>query len=170
MVNLKGVAYSQLRRVRLPTRWERQYAGYRRKYEVHPSFRFLGQGTLLYGAGRIRLGEGSYIGEWGHIQSYDGCLVEVGKNCAISHYFAAYTHNSEPDQDFSQKNLRIKTGDVRIGDYCWIGYRVYVNQGVTIGENSVVGAGSVVVCDVPAYSIAAGVPCRVLRKKTCAVG
>ena len=167
LVNLKGVASSQLSRFRLPTRRERQYAGYRRKYEIDSSFRFLGEGTLIYGAGKIKLGANSYVGEWGHIQSYDGCLVEIGKGCAISHYFAAYTHNDEPDQDFSQTPLRIKTGNVRIGDYCWLGYRVYVNQGVTIGENSVIGAGSVVVKDIPAYSIAAGVPCKVIRRKSC---
>lgn len=52
---------------------------------------------------------------------------------------------------------------VRIGDRVWLGGNVVVNPGVTIGENSVIGSGSVVTRDIPANVIAAGNPCRVLR-------
>lgn len=53
---------------------------------------------------------------------------------------------------------------VKIGDNVWIGGNVTICPGVTIGENSVIGAGSVVLRDVPANCIAAGNPCRVIRK------
>lgn len=53
---------------------------------------------------------------------------------------------------------------VTVEDNCWIGANVTICPGVTIGENSVIGAGSVVVHDVPANCVAAGNPCRVLRK------
>lgn len=52
---------------------------------------------------------------------------------------------------------------VRIGDNVWLGGNVTVLPGVTIGENSVIGAGSVVTHDIPANVVAAGTPCRVLR-------
>ena len=52
---------------------------------------------------------------------------------------------------------------VRIGNDCWLAAGVTVCPGVTIGDNCVIGAGSVVTRDVPANSLAAGVPCRVIR-------
>ena len=52
---------------------------------------------------------------------------------------------------------------VPIGNDCWFGANVVVCPGVTIGEGCVIGAGSVVTHDIPPRSVAAGVPCRVLR-------
>ena len=55
---------------------------------------------------------------------------------------------------------------VRIGNDCWFGANVTVCPGVTIGDGCVIGAGSVVTRDIPAGSLAAGVPCKVLRPIT----
>lgn len=52
---------------------------------------------------------------------------------------------------------------VRIGRNCWLGAGVIVLPGVTIGDNTVIGAGSVVTKDIPANVVAVGNPCRVLR-------
>ncbi|MCD8127208.1 MAG: sugar O-acetyltransferase, partial [Clostridiales bacterium] len=52
---------------------------------------------------------------------------------------------------------------VHIGRNCWLGAGVVVLPGVTIGDNTVVGAGSVVTKDLPAGVVAVGNPCRVLR-------
>ena len=53
---------------------------------------------------------------------------------------------------------------VRIGRNCWLGAGVVVLPGITIGDNSVIGAGSIVTKDIPANVIAVGNPCRVLRE------
>ena len=53
---------------------------------------------------------------------------------------------------------------VRIGRNCWLGAGVIVLPGITIGDNTVVGAGSVVTRDLPSGVVAAGNPCRVLRE------
>lgn len=53
---------------------------------------------------------------------------------------------------------------VHIGKNCWLGAGVLVMPGVTIGDNSVIGAGSVVTKDIPANSVAVGNPCKVLRE------
>lgn len=53
---------------------------------------------------------------------------------------------------------------VRIGRNCWLGAGVIVLPGVTIGDNTVIGAGSVVTKDIPANCVAVGNPCRVLRE------
>ena len=50
-----------------------------------------------------------------------------------------------------------------IGNNVWLGYGVKVMKGVTIGENSLIGAGSIVTKDIPANVVAAGVPCKVIR-------
>lgn len=53
---------------------------------------------------------------------------------------------------------------IHIGQNCWLGAGVIVLPGVTIGDHTVVGAGSVVTRDLPAHVVAAGAPCRVLRE------
>lgn len=66
------------------------------------------------------------------------------------------------------KETRVKgfeyAHEVEIGDFVWIGGGVTINPGVKIGENSIIGSGSVVTKDIPASVIAAGNPCRVIRK------
>ena len=52
---------------------------------------------------------------------------------------------------------------IRIGRNCWLGAGVIVVPGVTIGDDTVIGAGSVVTKDIPANVVAVGNPCRVLR-------
>lgn len=53
---------------------------------------------------------------------------------------------------------------INIGDNCWISANVVITGGVTIGEGCVIGAGSVVTKDIPANSLAAGNPCKVIRE------
>jgi chloramphenicol O-acetyltransferase type B len=54
-------------------------------------------------------------------------------------------------------------GQTKIGNDVWIGYRAMILSGVTIGDGAVIGAGSVVATDVPAYAIVAGNPAKVIR-------
>jgi len=63
-------------------------------------------------------------------------------------------------------NLReyMYAADVIIKDNCWLGAGSTICPGVTIGENSVIGAGSVVIKDIPANCVAAGNPCKVIRE------
>jgi maltose O-acetyltransferase len=134
---------------------------YRQVYDIHPSVLF-GQGTLLYGSGEIHMGEGSYTGRYCLIDAAESHKVTIGQHCAISHFVAIYTENRKASQDFS-KNTDLEQGDVTIGDYGWIGYGVFIKQGVTIGKNCVIGANSVVINDIPDYSIAAGAPAKVVK-------
>ena len=56
--------------------------------------------------------------------------------------------------------------ELEIGNDVWIGGNSVINPGVTIGDNVVIGSGSVVTKDIPSGVVAAGVPCRVIRKIT----
>ena len=55
---------------------------------------------------------------------------------------------------------------ITIGDNVWVGAGVHIMGGITIGKNSIIGAGSVVTTDIPENVIAAGVPCRIIREIT----
>ncbi len=65
--------------------------------------------------------------------------------------------------DPCRRNEVPPTRPIVIGDEVWLGARVIVLPGATIGSQSVIGAGSVVSGDVPPRSLAAGVPCKVIR-------
>jgi maltose O-acetyltransferase len=137
------------------------FKGYCKVYDIHPSVQ-LGDGTIFYGGGEITMGEGSYTGRYCLVDAAACCKVKIGSHCAISHFVAIYTENRKADQDFTE-NIEIEQGDVIIGDYCWIGYGAFIKQGVTIGRNCVIGAHSVVINDIPDYSIAVGAPAKVVK-------
>ena len=59
-----------------------------------------------------------------------------------------------------------KKGNVIIEDFVWIGANVFINPGVTIGKNSIVGANSVVVRDLPPNGIYGGVPAKLIKLKS----
>ena len=88
------------------------------------------------------------------------CLnrIEIGENVAISEGVTIW------DTDGHSAGNMVDTAPVRIEDNVWIGLNSTILKGVTIGKNSVIAAGSVVNRDIPAYSLAAGVPAVV--KKT----
>lgn len=74
----------------------------------------------------------------------------------------AHTYESKDIPIRSQKTI---SKDVHIKRGCWIGTKVTILSGVTIGEGSIIGAGAVVTKDIPPYSIAAGVPAKVIKKR-----
>lgn len=85
-----------------------------------------------------------------------GDRVKLGPNVQL--YTA--THPVDPDL---RRGGREMAYPIHVGDDAWLGGGVIVCPGVTIGERSVIGSGSVVTKDIPAGVVAAGNPCRVLR-------
>ena len=95
----------------------------------------------------------------------DVAKVIIGDNCQMAPGVAIYTagHPIHPDT----RNTAYEYGkEVRIGDNVWIGGNTVICPGITIGDNCVIGAGSVVTKDIPAWTVAAGNPCRVIRRIT----
>lgn len=86
--------------------------------------------------------------------------VQVAPNCA----FYPYNHGMSAGVAMKSQPLFSK-GGIRIDDDVWLGYGVIVLDGVHIGKGAVVGAGSVVTRDIPAGSIAAGVPAKVVKER-----
>ena len=90
-----------------------------------------------------------------HIYVGEGTMF--GPNCVIA------TAGHPIDAELRERQLQYNI-PVHIGRNCWLGAGVLVMPGVTIGDNTVIGAGSVVTKDIPANVVAVGNPCRVLRE------
>ena len=122
------------------------------------------------GDARVHIGAGTFLNLGVMVASLE--LVEIGDHCMLANgcYVTDSTHRFDdparpvPWQGFTSK------GPTRIGDNVWCGVNVVVTTGVTIGERCVIGANSVVTSDIPPFSVAAGVPARVLRTITYAAG
>ena len=93
----------------------------------------------------------------------DEAPVTIGDDCFIGPNVSIYTacHSTDPQERNSRKEW---AEPVRIGNSVWIGGSVTILPGVTIGDGVTIGAGSVVTKDIPDYVVAAGNPCRIIRK------
>ena len=91
--------------------------------------------------------------------------VTIGDNVFLAPRVSIFTAGHPIDKDVRNKQLEYGY-EVKIGNDCWICGNVVINPGVTIGDNVVIGSGSVVVKDIPSNSIACGNPCKVVRKIT----
>ena len=95
----------------------------------------------------------------------DVAKVTIGDNCQMAPNVAIYTAG-HPLHPVSRNSLYEYGISVTIGDNVWIGGNTVILPGVHIGSNTVIGAGSVVTKDIPDWVVAAGNPCRVIRKIT----
>lgn len=133
----------------------------------------IGAGTRLWAPSFLRIGVGVYIGKQVHIEA--NC--EIGDYCLLANRVSIIGRH---DHDFSAVGFPMRyapwIGSKRfpspylnekavIGSDVWLGYGVIVLTGVTVGRGTVVAAGSVVTKDIPPYSIAAGVPARVIGQR-----
>jgi maltose O-acetyltransferase len=130
------------------------FAGFGAGAVLRPSFR------CDYGS-NISIGEDSFI-------NYDCVFLDcnritIGREVQIAPRVQIYTATHPLDPATRRSKLEFAL-PVTIEDGAWLGGGVIVCPGVTIGENTVVGAGSVVTRDLPAGVLAVGNPCRVLRR------
>lgn len=87
--------------------------------------------------------------------------IRIGEHVAVApevSFFAA-------GHDYTRRSLPNIASSITVGDYVWIGGRSIILGGVTIGEGAVIAAGSVVTRDIPPYTVAAGIPARVIKKR-----
>jgi len=110
--------------------------------------------------GTLEIGSRTLLNYGGSIAAYE--RVTIGERCLIG------THAIIIDNDFHrmepERRLEVPPSrPISIGDNVWLGARVIVLGGVSIGADSCIGAGSVVIEDVPPRSLAVGVPARVIR-------
>ena len=75
----------------------------------------------------------------------------------------AENHGMDPECSVRYGNQPLDSKPITIANNCWLGEKVVILQGVSIGEWSIIGAGSVVTKSIPAYSIAVGNPAKVIK-------
>jgi acetyltransferase-like isoleucine patch superfamily enzyme len=118
--------------------------------------------TIIAKQGSIRVGAKTYIGIGAVICARE--TITIGSDVLLAEYVTI----RDQDHIFGSGKVTARAGfttaPIVIGDNVWIGAKTTITKGVKIGNNSVVGANSVVTCDVPANTLVAGVPARVLRQ------
>jgi acetyltransferase-like isoleucine patch superfamily enzyme len=107
----------------------------------------------------------SAVIEIGNNCGFSGVVIGAFKMIKIGNNFRCGANALITDSDWHPDDPRSgNPKDVIIGDNVWLGLNTTVLKGVSIGENSVIGAESVVTRDIPSNVIAAGNPCRVIKK------
>ncbi|HEX7476665.1 MAG TPA: DapH/DapD/GlmU-related protein [Polyangiales bacterium] len=112
------------------------------------------------GLGRVRIGDYSVINPGARIAST--CDIDIGNNALFA--TNVYITDGDSHDPYDRVFNSGKYAPVKIEDNVWLGERVIVCKGVTIGKNSVVGAGAVVVRDIPSHCVAVGNPARPVRE------
>ncbi len=105
----------------------------------------------------IRIGNGTYLNR--NCEVVAGKSVTIGRDCKLARDVIIM----DTDQH-EVPGIGLIVAPVSIGDRVWIGARALILKGVTIGDDAVVAAGSVVTRDVPPRTVVAGVPARVVRE------
>jgi acetyltransferase-like isoleucine patch superfamily enzyme len=126
---------------------------------------FLGRNTILSCKnGNITLGREANVGF--NVEIFSAADVRVGARTLI----AAYTYLVGGDHLFDRVDVPVlqqgrTARGIEVGDNVWLGAHVVVTDGSRIGRDAVIGAGAVVIGEVPEFHIAAGVPARIVRDR-----
>lgn len=121
--------------------------------------------VAIYGGNEYRapsklvVGKGSALGHRAILDARRGLVI--GENVCFGTEVMIWTLH----HDYNDINFKVTGASVIIGSYVWMGSRCIILPGVTIGEGAVIAAGAIVTKDVPAFSIVAGVPAKVVGKR-----
>jgi acetyltransferase-like isoleucine patch superfamily enzyme len=130
----------------------------------------------IHDRGRVEIGEGTAISG---IRIEAAAKVLIGRYCQISYNVDIHDNNGHPIAPETRKGqiegvhrLGMETSSVYeseiapvvIGDNVWIGHDATILKGVTVGENAIIGTGSIVTRDVPPNTMVAGNPARVVKE------
>jgi acetyltransferase-like isoleucine patch superfamily enzyme len=124
-----------------------------------------GKNITLYNsasvAGNVQVGENTWIGPFVELDGTGG--LEIGKYCSISAGVNIATHDTVK-WALSGGKSGYDYEPVKIGDCCFIGNGTIINKGVSIGNHCLIAAGAVVTKSIPDFSIAAGIPAKIIGK------
>ena len=115
----------------------------------------------------VKLGKNVFIGQNVYLDNYDPDMISIGDNSFITTGVIILVHQrdlSNYAKGILIKNCPLKTDKVIIEDNVHIGMGSIILPGITIGKGVIIAAGSVVTKDIPAYSLAAGVPAKVIKE------
>lgn len=123
----------------------------------------LAGGSRIVGRGRLTIGADSWVGPYCLFFAHPDAPIEIGARCDIAPEVCFVTGTHAPGTPFRRAG-EDAARPIRVGNGCWLGARVTVLAGVTIGDGAVVAAGAVVVSDVEPNTLVGGVPARLIRR------
>ncbi len=131
-------------------------------------FAEIGEGTHIetpvnanWGCRHVHLGKGVYCNS--NVTFVDDADIFIGDHCLIAPNVVIAT-SGHPVLPILREHNYVYNRSVHIGKNVWIGTSVQILPGVSIGDNCVIGSGSVVTRDIRANTVAFGVPCKVIRE------
>lgn len=113
---------------------------------------------------RIEIGDNCYIGYYLSLLAGANIIIDDWVLMASNILITSETHGTDPESDIQYMDQPLKVAPVHIKSGTWIGEKVCIMPGVTIGKKCVIGAGSIVTKSIPDYCIAVGNPARVIKK------
>jgi acetyltransferase-like isoleucine patch superfamily enzyme len=168
--------------------WRFAWFKLRHPQVITEGFVFLGKKLEIVarpGHGRLILGQWVHLGDETRLRAHEGTLrigdkvvfardvtvncyldIEIGASTLIADgtYICDFDHKTE-DLDLPIKDQGLVKSPVRIGPDCWLAAKVTITRGADIGRGVVIGANSVARGNIPAYSIAVGIPAVVVRDR-----
>ncbi|NEA34792.1 acyltransferase [Streptomyces sp. SID13031] len=168
--------------------WRFAWFKLRHPQVVTEGFVFLGKKLEIVarpGHGRLILGKWVHLGDETRLRAHEGTLrigdkvvfardvtvncyldIEIGASTLIADttYICDFDHKTE-DLDLPIKDQGLVKSPVRIGPDCWLATKVTITRGTDIGRGVVIGANSVARGNIPAYSVAVGIPAVVVRNR-----
>ena len=137
------------------------------------------------GNGKIIIEENFHCEPYVRLNVFEDGILKIGDNCGIGSFsiinatkkitignnvlISSHVHIIDGDHGIRKRELirnqKMVSKPIEIGDDVWIGTGVKILKGVKIGKGAVIGAGSVVTRDIPPYSIAVGIPARVIKER-----
>lgn len=114
----------------------------------------------------VKVGEGTvFYGAKAEMFSTEPWVITIGKQCHITAGVLFVTHDAATLSVRDECGPWTIVGNIVLGDNVYVGIRTIILPGVHIGDNAIIGAGSVVTKDIPANVVAAGVPCKVIGSR-----
>ncbi len=132
----------------------------------------IGPYTIIQGTGIMtRLGKGLTIGDHSGVGAFSffGCGggVTIGSHVIMGQYVSFHAENHHYDRlDLPIKQQGVNRKGIRIGDNCWVGAKVTFLDGAVVGNGCVIAAGAVVKGEIPDNVVIAGVPAKIIKKRT----
>lgn len=113
---------------------------------------------------KIKIGNNVGIGEYAYLGGAGG--LEIGDECIVGQYLSCHPENHNyADISVSIRHQGVSRKGIKIENNCWIGSKVTILDGVTIGKGSIIAAGSVVNKSFPEHSIIGGVPAKLIKTR-----
>ena len=140
----------------------------------------VGKGTEIINYSNVRIGSHCLIQDRVYIRAGLNGKIRIGDYCAINSFAKLFGHGGIEIGDYSQigpgalitttvhnykKSLEADFLTVKIGKWVWLGACSTVLAGITIGDGSVIGAGSIVIKNIPPNSVAVGNPAQIIKKR-----